>query len=292
MRQHTEITLDDNHYAYMEFANLYDYFDVITENGWLYHKTKDKSGSHKNKWRYGLAFPTKREHYNALKMGKASKMMLDSYQKMRTSIESSLNVSKFYQQGLSCMRTRRFMDEGDEIDIDRYLGGADNTWITHKRNKKAKNIRIGMNFGLSCSNNERNFAKLVSVLAVLTDMLTKLGFATEVIGVNCRGYRGKRNYSQICSAIKFKGAGERLDIQRLLSMGLQGLLRDWEFGVGDELEISNCQGYQDKMHDGLKQHLNLNYVIEQSDVNDDQKQMDFFEGVITDLVEVQAWQRG
>ena len=75
------------------------------------------------------------------------------------------------------------------------------------------------------------------------------------------------NYTS--SIITFKKAGEKLDLQRLLSMGLQGLLRDWEFAIGEQLEYDSTQGSQALMSSEFKKHLNINYVIEQAEVKTD-----------------------
>ena len=288
-RDYQEITLDGKEFAYMEFGNMADYFDVIEKNGWQYSRYSDKPDSYARKWAYGSSFPSKGEHRKALLIGKATERCINTFKKMKASIDQGLNVSQFYRKGLSCKRNRRFMDEGDEIDIDRFLGNADNVWTSYKRDKKAKNIKIALNFGLACTNSEENFAELVAVLSTVSDLLTQLGYATEVLGCNARRYSGRRNYYQTCSSIKFKRSGERLDIQRLLSMGLQGLLRDLEFGVGEMLEYDGSQGQQTLMAPELREMLNINYVIEQKGIKTDQQKMDFFEGVIKDLVEKRSF---
>jgi hypothetical protein len=72
-------------------------------------------------------------------------------------------------------------------------------------------------------------------------------------------------------------------------MGLQGLLRDLEFGIGEMLEYNYSQGQQTLMAPELREMLNINYVIEQKSVKSDQQKMDFFEGVIKDLVEKRSF---
>tara|TARA_B100001939_G_scaffold54326_1_gene43507 strand:- start:40 stop:900 length:861 start_codon:yes stop_codon:yes gene_type:complete len=283
MRDFTYETLDGTNYAFMEFNSLNDYYTTMVDNNWVY-KHFHESDDFTRDFTYGSSFPTKGEHYNALKHGKASKAMVDGYTKMRSQIENELNINQYYQQGLSCMRTRRFRDEGDEVDINRYLGGADNYWITHKRDRQAKNIRIALNFGLNSNNTETKFAELVAVLATLADILTRLGFATEILGCNFRRYQGDKKLSYTCSSIKFKGSSEKLDIQRILSMGLQGLLRDWEFGIGKQaLKYDGTQGYQANMPQELQKRLNINYMVEQQEIKTAEKRIKFFNNIITEL---------
>ena len=284
MRKFTNISINKINYAYMEFNSLDDYKNVLDDNHWHYSELPNDA-RYKSSWTYGDSFPTQGEHRKALINGRASKLMVQEYHKTRNKIQNMLNVSAFYRQGLSCLRQRRYTDDGDDLDIDRYLGGTDNYWISHKRNKKAKNIRIALNFGLNSNNKEINFAKIVGVLGALADMLTKLGYATEILGVNYRKYMGKKDLGYTSSIITFKKAGEKLDLQRLLSMGLQGLLRDWEFAIGEQLEYNSSQGCQALMSEQFKEHLNINYVIEQAEVKTDKAIITYFENVINNLVE-------
>jgi len=284
MRNFTDITINKVNYSYMEFNSLDDYKNIIDENKWHYTEVPNDS-SYTDSWTYGESFPSQGEHHRDLINGQASKLMIESYYETRNKIQNMLNVSSFYRQGLSCLRQRRYTDDGDDLDIDRFLGGTDNYWISHKRNKKAKNIRIAMNFGLNSNNNEINFAKLVGVLGALADMLTKLGYATEILGCNYRRYRGSKKLGYTSSIITFKKAGEKLDLQRLLSMGLQGLLRDWEFGIGEELGYDGSQGSQSRMGEEFKKHMNINYVIEQAETKTDKDILNYFENVINQLVE-------
>lgn len=284
MREFTNITINKLNFAYMKFNSLDDYKNVLDDNHWSFSELPNDA-SYTSSWTYGNSFPTQGEHRKALINGQASKLMIQEYHKTRNKIQNMLNVSSFYRQGLSCLRQRRYTDDGDDLDIDRFLGGTDNYWISHKRNKKAKNIRIAMNFGLNCNNKEINFAKLVGVLGALADMLTKLGYATEILGVNYRRYRGSKKLDYTSSIITFKKAGEKLDLQRLLSMGLQGLLRDWEFAIGEQLGYDITQGSQALMMDEFKKHLNINYVIEQAEVKTDKDILSYFENVINNLVE-------
>lgn len=190
MRKFTDISINKINYSYMEFNSLDDYKNVLDDNHWHFLSYLMMLAISLD----GLMeiLSNSGEHRKALINGRASKLMIDEYHKTRNKIQNMLNVSAFYRQGLSCMRQRRYTDDGDDLDIDRFLGGTDNYWISHKRNKKAKNIRIAMNFGLNSNNKEINFARLVGVLGALADMLTKLGYATEILGVNYRRYQGKK----------------------------------------------------------------------------------------------------
>jgi|TARA_R110000744_G_scaffold339876_1_gene445001 hypothetical protein len=257
--------------------------NAIEKNGWEHSLTEARFD---HKWTYGTYFKNNETHMKALRQGRTTPSLVNHYKKIRRTLERKLRVSKFTGQGVSCKRKRRFVDDGDEVDIDRFLANSDTPWVVTKRNKKARNIKIAINFGLSCGNSEINFAKLISAGAYLSDVLTKVGYAVEVWGVNSTGYKGSLRLDEVCTAIKFKDSGQRLDIQRVLSMGLTGLFRNLIFGILEKKWKSNeTLGYQIQMSKEVKKELGFNYVIEQEIVSDEEKMLDYFEKAISNAVE-------
>jgi len=270
-------------YDTLQFESLRHMQDSIEENGWKHSKTKDRF---EDEWTYGNHFDNHDTHMKALRQGKTTPSLVTHYKKIRSVLERKLRVSKFTGQGMSCKRKRRFVDDGDEVDIDRFLANSDTPWVVTKRNKKARNIKIAINFGLSNGNNESSFAKLVSAGAYLSDVLTKIGYAVEVWGADATGYRGSLLLDEVCTAIKFKDSGQRLDVQRILSIGLPGLFRNLIFGIlENKWKSDSTMGYQIQMSKEVKKELGFNYVIEQQIVNDEKKMLDFFEKAIENAVE-------
>ena len=264
----------------LEFDSLKHLQDEIKRNDWVTENTISED----DRCTFGRHFKTKDVHLQALNHGRSTPTLLTQYKKVRAMLDRKLNVSKFKGMGLSCKRKRRFVDDGDEVDIDRFLANSDNAWVTTKRKSKARNIRIGINFGLSHANNEASFARLVGAGAYLSDVLTKMGYSTEIIGI-C--YTEKPyDKSKTCVMIKFKRSGERLDVQRILSMGLTGLLRHEIFCVHySYFGYRNSMGQQSDMTEEHRKQLKLDYVVEQALVKGDKKLQDNFEKAIHDLVE-------
>ena len=270
-------------YDTLEFQSLRDMQDAIKKNGWEHSKTKKRFN---HEWTYGTHFDNRDSHMLALRQGRTTPNLVAHYKRIRSVLEKKLKVSKFTGEGLSCKRKRRFVDDGDEVDIDRFLANSDTPWVVTKRNKRARNIKIAINFGLSNQNNEASFAKLVSTGAYLSDMLTKIGYAVEVWGVDATGYRGSLDLDEVCTAIKFKDSGQRLDIQRVLSMGLTGLFRNLVFGILEKKWKSDSTlGHQIEMSEEVRKELGFDYVVEQKIVTDEKRMIDFFEKVIYDAVE-------
>lgn len=270
-------------YDTLQFQSLRDMQDSIKENGWQHSKTESRFSDN---WTYGKHFGNHDTHMKALRHGRTTPSLVTHYKKIRSVLERKLRVSKFTGQGMSCKRKRRFVDDGDEVDIDRFLANSDTPWVVTKRNKKARNIKIAINFGLSCGNNENSFARLVSAGAYLSDVLTKIGYAVEVWGADATGYRGSLKLDEVCTAIKFKDSGQRLDVQRILSIGLPGLFRNLVFGIlENKWKSDSTMGYQIQMSKEVKKELGFNYVIEQQIVSDEVKMLDFFEKAISNAVE-------
>lgn len=269
--------------GYLHFDSLKHMQAEIQKNNWQFSKTDEREG---DDWTYGHTFKTHDVHIKALNHGRTTPTLVTHYKKIRSMIEKKIKVTRFFNEGVSCKRRRRFMDEGDEIDIDRLLCNSDNPWIVTTRDKKSKNIRIGINYALSHGNNEASFAKLCAAGAYLSDVLTKLGYSVEIIGLVSLLYSGKKDYDKVCISSKFKGSGQKLDVQRVLSIGLTGLFRNQIFGILEKKFLSySSMGRQSMTSDEEKKQLNINYVIEQEIVKDDNKILEFFESIINKLVE-------
>jgi len=269
------------------FQSVHELLDVIKKRGW---ENRDHKGDG-DEWTYGEHYTTREETIKALSRGACSEEQMDAYQEQRDEIERTLRISRFIGKGLSCKRRRRDGEDGDELNIDKVMAGRDDYWTVIKRDAKSKNIRIGLNFGLACGNSERDFARLGGVLALLSDILTRLGYAVEIIGLQSVDYRGKGSYDEVVNVIPFKSPNERLDIQRLLSMTHQGLHRDLLFGVLDRGWGINRGSYgcQTVTSEHARDRLGLSYIIEQKSVHTENSTVEFFERVIFDLVDKRGY---
>ena len=150
---------------------------------------------------------------------------------MRSEIDMDSRISKFVGKGLSCKRKRVVRDDGDDLSMARLMGGQDQYWATTIRNSQRANVRIGMNMAISWQHKEENFARLGAILAITSDMLTKMGYAVEVIAYQFGGYSGTHNWKYLGISIPIKKPNEPLDINRLMRAGLSGLVRDFIFGL-------------------------------------------------------------
>jgi len=273
--------MSTNRFGIVSFDSIKHLQSEIQRNNWVLARKENA------KWTWGKHFTEKDEHLQALNHGRTTPTLLTQYKKIRTLLESKIRVSKFQGKGISCKRKRRYMDDGDEVDIDRFLANSDEPWVTTKRNRKTKNIRIGINFGLSFGNNEASFGRLVGAGAYISDVLTKMGYATEIIGMCYTACPSTpKKYDKTCTMITFKGSNERLDVQRILSMGLTGLLRHEIFKVHHSyFGYMGSMGMQATVTDEHKQELKLDYIVEQAIIKDHTKLQDNFEKALHEIVE-------
>jgi hypothetical protein len=152
-----------------------------------------------------------------------------------------------------------------------------------------------MNVSMSWQHKEENFARLGAILALTSDMLTKMGYAVEVIAYQFGGYAsdGTHDWKYLGISIPIKKPNEPLDINRLMSAGLSGLFRDFIFGLKQQQYKSNeTLGYQAETTDTFKRELNLLHVVEQRFCSSDDKAVDGLAQALQNIAEKPKWFRG
>jgi len=280
-------------HAIIHMKDMRQLLDAIKQGGY-YSGNIGEPGSEREKWTYGESVVGRENLYRALTIGKTSDRIIRLYHKMRTEIEMKAGVSKFLGRGLSCKRKRVVRDDGDDLSMSRLMGGMDDYWNTTQRKSQRANVRIGMNIGLSCAHGESAFARLGASLAVISDVLTKMGYAVEVIVYDFTKYHGRRNWENWAISVPIKMPNEPLDIHRLMSAGLQGFFRDVIFGIM-EMEYNKfygTKGSQAETSECYKRELNLLHTVEQSMCRTTDDAVDGLMEMMQTLAEKPKWFRG
>ena len=101
-----------NRFGIISFDSVKHLQSEIVKNNWRLARENSDS------WTWGKHFTEKDEHLQALNHGRTTSTLLTQYKKVRSLLERKIQVSKFQGLGLSCKRKRRYMDDGDEVDID------------------------------------------------------------------------------------------------------------------------------------------------------------------------------
>lgn len=287
--------IDDKYegkHALIDVKNMRQLLALIKDGG---HYAEDigTEGSSRESWVYGTEVVGRDALLNALTVGKTSNKILRMYNKMRTELEIKAGVSKFLGTGLSCKRKRVIRDDGDDLSMSRLMGGNDNYWGTIQRNSQRRNVRIGMNVGIACGHSEGDFARLGASLAVMSDVLTKMGYAVEVIAYDFVRYSGRRDWKHWAISVPIKKPNEPLDVHRLLSAGLSGFFRDILFGVMemDVNRFNSSKGQQTETSDFYKKHLNLIHTVEHRFCKTIEKAVDGLADMMQTLADKPKWWR-
>ena len=269
--------------AYTHMGDASQMLSTIEKNK-LWWKDNGKAGSSREKWTYGSHFVGRERNMLALKRGESPKYLLEKFNEFRSILTAKIDVSKYLGMGLSCRRRRRISDEGDNLDISRYNNGDEKYWESYKRDAQRQNVRLGINYAVSCGCSEEDFAKLSASVSLLADILTKLGYGVEIVGMDFVGYSGGYDYTHLCTAGTFKRPHEPLDVQKLLNTGLPCMLRDFSFGVNDKVfDISTSQGRCTEVTPLLKKVANILYVAEHKNVKSDRKFVDHLDEAIFNI---------
>tara|TARA_R100000329_G_scaffold139078_1_gene120825 strand:- start:303 stop:1214 length:912 start_codon:yes stop_codon:yes gene_type:complete len=278
-------------HAIINMPDMRTMLECIYENKLFFERVGTK-GSSRHEWTYGKHISGRENLKRALEMGRTSDAVINLYKKLRNKVESRVDISKFTGQGLSCKRKRVVRDDGDDLSMSRLMGGNDQYWNTTLRKSKRANVRIGMNIAISHLHNEKDFARLGAILALTSDMLTKMGYAVEVIAYQFGGYasNGTYDWKYLGISIPIKKPNEPLDIHRLMSAGLSGLFRDFIFGLKDiEYKSNSSLGYQAETTDTYKRELNLLHVVEQKFCSSDEKAVDGLAQAMQNIAERPKW---
>lgn len=280
---------DGKKLAYTHLGDASQMLSIVDKND-LWWGENGRKGSSREKWTYGSHYVGRDRNMKALRRGESPKYLQKKFEEYRSLLSSKIDVTKYLGMGLSCRRRRRLSDEGSELDISRYNNGDEKYWQSYKRDAQRQNVRLAVNFGVSCSCSEEDFAKLGASVSLLADIITKLGYGVEIVGMNFVKYFGKRDYDHLCSTVTFKRSHEPLDVQKLLNTGLPSMLRDFSFGINRKVfEIGGSQGQCHEVTPLLKKVANVLYIAEHKNVKNDKTFVDHLDEAIFGICSKRDW---
>ena len=150
------------------------------------------------------------------------------------------------------------------------MGGSDEYWTKIERNGSQKVVRIAINCSISCRNGSKEFAKLVSLSAVFCEILEELGYGVEIYCafISDVAYR-KIGFDWESVIFPIKQSNEVLDVERIYSLGLQGLLRDVFFRV-ERVQSGNHGGRCNTPPSDVLEFSNIDVIVERTWTNGNQ----------------------
>lgn len=201
----------------------------------------DTSGS--DEWTYGSAKCRSRTIEYALE-GRVS----DELAAMSEDVEKVVKQLVFgkLDAKASAKPHRNYSYAGGNVDYGRYFSGQPDCLRKIRQGQRKRTVRLGIKGNLSAGNSEQEFVKLVALGSGIAKALEDVGFATEILGyIGATDYQSKH----FTTAMPLKKAGERYDIQKIASLSLTGLFRDFAFGIYDvwaktsDFQIGRSDGY-------------------------------------------------
>lgn len=205
------------------------------DNERYYYSNPDRT----NYWHFGSnqTLNTTRE---LLRNGAATEYLNTLYTNKREEVMGLQEIQELQNTATVIKRKRIFREDGNELNIDRVMAGDPAHWesITKRNNKPV--LKLAFNVSASASMTEQTYGTIAAFGAIAADIITMAGYNVEIHAVNITTVHpgGRR---QVGFKVKVKGADETLDPQRLLSCGLTGLERFYNFTYCCEL-ITGADG--------------------------------------------------
>lgn len=188
------------------YDSVKDFIDDVSkppEGGW-------KLEYHKNCWQ-------RLENSKAGSFNGSFKKIVDKYSKHDVKKEASvlagvmneINCADFTERA---WEYKQRLEEGDIIDVNRYLDGHEKFWCGVKRSFRTKQVvRVYCGFGGNCGRSEEELAVCGAVCVTLCEILESMGIGVELWGIGAasglftNGDDGE-------TLIKLKGSDEFADL--------------------------------------------------------------------------------
>lgn len=201
-------------------------------------------------WTFGKDLPN---HYTTslcVEEGRFPSKYMDLYEKTKADLFTRFpDLHNLTEVAITKKRRRRFQEDGDELDIDRYMCNDTAMWQTVLRSDvRTKSASLYCEIGVSCGTETETITKNVIFITVLADILELAGITTDIY-FGATGQPWSSSYfNQIL--VKAKSAGEPLDLARLLSFAAPGFYRQFVFAAWANTD-SRCPYVSRRCIDGF-----------------------------------------
>jgi hypothetical protein len=214
----------------IHFDNVSDMIECCTNNS--SNGTWDDKGheiGHRPDWTFGDDFPDVDSTHTALMGGIIPQKIIDKIDSFKADLYK--DHPELFELEASANRLRRrrvFSEEGDELNIDRYMGGDPYMWQRMTRRPEKQSIKIMINACMNAGFASGRFQSSMTTLTALIDILDRAGINSEIWYAPISEYTasGVELAGVFC---RIKGPEEPLDICKMLSCGAPGLFRYYTF---------------------------------------------------------------
>ena len=143
------------------------------------------------------------------------KEMLAPTPKAAAAIETSGEIFDIENLAMQATRrhTRRGLEDGNEIDTDRYLERNAAMWEESERTTTPKTcIKIGVNVSTDCRQQEKSFKYRTAAILAIFNICEKLNIQTEIYGID-KTKRTTQERHNSCFTFPIKRPEQYLDIE-------------------------------------------------------------------------------
>jgi hypothetical protein len=218
-------------------------------------------------WRYG-SYSTLLGTQVAAQAGDVKQSTLDSYMKVREELEPIFEELRSEMRVVSRKRVRRVCDDGDDIDMDRYMNRDMDCWVVARRGGKMQQITLGVNFAhLGCSD-EKDFVEVAALAAAASDLLSMAGFPVE-IRFFANSAPGSEGFAS-CITFPVKKAEDALDTKAILTSSIPGMFRELAFRVRETVQgASNGGGFNSSnLTPALMAEFGVDFLVTRDSASD------------------------
>lgn len=194
------------------------------ENGAVNPESKDEKD-----WRYG-EYKTPELTRQALITGTPIQSHMRMYDKAKQRI-SSFNIEDAQTSAVKQVRRRAFGEQGDELDIDRYMSGDVQCWQSKPAARKRTSIKVFLNLSVSQSMGAKTMMQNTALFASVLSLVEAQGMSSEILLGTIQRRIGGGYVNQYIAYFTEKQSFQYLDESKLLSRGAPGLYRWYFFNV-------------------------------------------------------------
>lgn len=235
--------LTENEVLFVKYDNLNDLIDDCEVNAASREWTNHLWAHNSNVFKFGLDYPTDKLSLDAMRKGIICQKYLDQVETETSKLlAANPELYEIYRSASQYRRRRRFVEAGDELDIDRYMGGEVECWQTSPREVKKNSIKIFIAGGLHCGEDAQKFVNNMIQFSVMSDIFQRMGVGVEIHVGKASQMRGRVRKQFIVESTLIKEAYNPLDIARLMSSGLPAMFRYLSFYLKENICIEPDSG--------------------------------------------------
>jgi hypothetical protein len=210
---------------------------------------------------YGSHLTGDAENAQALRDGAAPAALVDRYRDARDRLQPL--IDKYAGMGTSVKRRRVRREDGAELDIDRAMVGDPQCWESRVRGKKKRVVRLAVQYSYVAAAKEQTFIDNAVLAAAASDVLTKLGYAVEIVAIYWARF-GDRHGEEYLVTVPLKEAGQPFDARRVLTTGLPAMQRRFTWGLMERFFVQNAgAAHRPRLSDVGREHLGASAIAGQ-----------------------------